>query len=170
MITYNELKNVIEVDQVVDEIINGQLVGVYENGLYKHDPKKLIGYIYEGNKIMNQKGFTLIEIIAVLLIIGVLAAIAVPRFMGGVGSAANSAALASVDELNTREKLLWSSVKLQPYSEEEIDSRIFRQLDLSGIPWIDFPSESGGEIRIESRGFKLKRIGATESEPARWKK
>jgi prepilin-type N-terminal cleavage/methylation domain-containing protein len=32
-------------------------------------------------KLRNQKGFTLIEIIAVLVILGILAAVAIPRFM-----------------------------------------------------------------------------------------
>ena len=33
-------------------------------------------------KSRNQKGFTLIEIIAVLVILGILAAVAIPKFMG----------------------------------------------------------------------------------------
>ena|SRR5208282_879017 len=34
-----------------------------------------------GNVLRNQKGFTLIEIIAVLVILGILAAIAIPRYL-----------------------------------------------------------------------------------------
>jgi len=32
-------------------------------------------------KVMNRKGFTLIEIIAVLIILGILAAVAIPKFL-----------------------------------------------------------------------------------------
>jgi MSHA pilin protein MshA len=42
-------------------------------------------------KLKNQKGFTLIEIIAVLVILGILAAVAVPKFMGLQDDAKNSA-------------------------------------------------------------------------------
>lgn len=50
----------------------------------------------------NQKGFTLIEIIAVLIILGVLAAVAVPRYMNLTQDARNSAAMAAVAEGKAR--------------------------------------------------------------------
>lgn len=58
------------------------------------------------NLLRNQKGFTLIEIIAVLIILGILAAIAIPKYMslqddahtaaaqGAVGAAASTLSLA----------------------------------------------------------------------------
>ena len=44
------------------------------------------------NALRNQKGFTLIEIIAVLVILGVLAAIAIPKYLSLQQQAVNSAA------------------------------------------------------------------------------
>ena len=41
----------------------------------------------------NQKGFTLIEIIAVLVILGILAAVAIPRFMDLTSVASEKAAM-----------------------------------------------------------------------------
>ena len=52
--------------------------------------------------LKGEKGFTLIEIIAVLIILGVLAAVAVPRYMSVMTDARNSAAMAAVAEGKAR--------------------------------------------------------------------
>jgi prepilin-type N-terminal cleavage/methylation domain-containing protein len=46
--------------------------------------------------LRNQKGFTLIEIIAVLVILGILAAVAVPKFIGLQEDAKNAAGKAAL--------------------------------------------------------------------------
>lgn len=50
----------------------------------------------------NQKGFTLIEIIAVLVILGILAAVAIPRFMDLTSVASDKAAMQAVAEGKSR--------------------------------------------------------------------
>jgi len=56
------------------------------------------------NILRNQKGFTLIEIIAVLVILGILAVVAVPRFVGlqdqARASSANQIIAAGVSQIH----------------------------------------------------------------------
>jgi MSHA pilin protein MshA len=52
--------------------------------------------------IKNEKGFTLLEIIAVLVILGILGAVAVPKYISLLDEARNSAAQAAIAEVKAR--------------------------------------------------------------------
>lgn len=63
--------------------------------------------------IRNQKGFTLIEIIAVLVILGILAAVAIPKYLDMRKDAVMKAAGGANTELNARERLKLAQWKLK---------------------------------------------------------
>jgi len=61
----------------------------------------------------NQKGFTLIEIIAVLVILGIIAALAIPKYMDMGRESVIKNAGTAIFELNTREKMKLVEWKLK---------------------------------------------------------
>ena len=62
--------------------------------------------------LRNQKGFTLLEIMAVLVIIGILSSTTSYRLISLSGSADQKVLSAGIRELNIREMLIWGRFKI----------------------------------------------------------
>ena len=124
------------------------------------------------NCCSNEHGFTLLEIIAVLVILSILAAIAVPKYVSLDESARQKGIDAGIAELNGRETLTWSNEKISN-SGWVNDERTFGLIDpfLSNeYEWADGdPKIGGGTLSFkESNAVSLTRNESTSVKPGSW--
>jgi len=81
------------------------------------------------NILKNEKGFTLIEIIAVLILLGILAAVAVPKYMDLTEEAKLKAAEGQVAEMKGTLSLAWGKQMLAGNAAAVTIADILTQID-----------------------------------------
>ncbi len=119
---------------------------------------------------LNQKGFTLIELISVMIIMGVVASVSIQKF-DIVSDTANERALyTGIKELNIRESLVWSNIKIssEGYStDEELYGPVITNLG-STYKWGPGPDQFGGTLSFRSASKTLNRQESTQSSAGKW--
>ena len=118
----------------------------------------------------KQDGFTLIEIIVVLVIISILATVAMPKYID-IGTASMHKAIdAGIMELNSRENLTWAN-KVISNSGYDNDQNMVNAIDYNlgdGYIWSVAPSQTGGTVEFQELSASLTRTESDISKPAVW--
>jgi prepilin-type N-terminal cleavage/methylation domain-containing protein len=117
-------------------------------------------------------GFTLVEIIAVLLILSVLAAISVPKFISLDANAKEHGIHSGIAELNGRETLVWANTRLASPDGWQNDDQVFAGIDTdlgTDYKWIGAVDANGGTLEFRaSASAVLTRVSSDSRTPGRW--
>jgi len=122
----------------------------------------------ETDGLNSQTGFTLIEIIALMIILSVLSAVFNPRILELHEDAQRVALLVAKEEFNTREHLAWAKYKLGCMSLPELkDPDTITGGDLN-VNTCQVADSGGGDEKNIVGALCIVRIDPTSSEPGSW--
>ena len=118
----------------------------------------------------NQKGFTLIEMMAMLVILGVVASVLAKKYIVIADTAALRGIHVGIAELNSRETLTWANHLFAPdgfqgddFVWDDMDSDLGHSYD-----WTDGPNNSGGTLLFRGQSKLVHREKATGEAAAAW--
>jgi len=118
----------------------------------------------------NQKGFTLIELISIMIILGVLGSVAIRKYDNLTNTANERVLAVTVKELNARESLIWANMKISNEGYTN-DTDVYTALNTdigSRLKWNPGPTIDGGTLHIESQSIVLNRNHSTNSAAGKW--
>ena len=120
---------------------------------------------------LNQDGFTLIELISIMIILGVLGSVSVKKYDNLTVTASERALTTALIELNVRESLIWANMKISSDGyTNDADAYAALNTDLGAkLKWNPGPAIDGGTLHLESQSILLHRTPSTNSAPGRWK-
>ena len=123
----------------------------------------------KGINTLNQKGFTMIELISVMVIMSVMVSVVIKKFNFLSDTAGMAVLRSGIQELNSRETVTWFKIKLDTgYSN---DTAIYNAIDKYIGPtysWNPVPNISGGRLHFKSQYIDLTRVASTPTSPGFW--
>lgn len=122
--------------------------------------------------ISNEKGFTLIEIISVLVILGIMASVGAQKADLLSNTADEKALLEGIHQLNSRETMIWTDMKLSNNgwtNDANVFSKIMDGEFGTQYVWKDGPDPSGGTLHFRSKSIALTRSPSTAASWGSWK-
>jgi prepilin-type N-terminal cleavage/methylation domain-containing protein len=123
-----------------------------------------------GSIVKNQAGFTLIEIIAVLVIVSVVGAITFTKAEALSESAALRAIEDGIRELNSREMVTWADIKLSDQGWVD-DATVFARVDAdlgAVFRWTPHADSAGGRLHFRDVSVNLTRAPSQNTAAGRW--
>jgi len=120
--------------------------------------------------IFNKRGFTLIEVVAVMVIMSVMVSVGIKKVDVLSHNAVDRVLENGLRELNTRETLVWAEIKLSDGGWIN-DSNVFSELDTNlgnEFQWNVEPNISGGTLSFRLQSIALSRIASTSSTVGWW--
>jgi prepilin-type N-terminal cleavage/methylation domain-containing protein len=116
---------------------------------------------------LNNRGFTLVEILAVLIILGIMMAIAVPKYISLNKNAEKAGIDMAIIDLNGREMKCWTEQKLN--TNWESDQKVFESCDyeINGYRWMSM-SHLGGSLEFRENVVRIIRRPSANHEPGNW--
>ena len=121
-------------------------------------------------RFQNSKGFTLLEMMAVLVIMGVMFSITIKKFDILSDNASLTALKVGVRELNTRETLVWTNMKLSDLGwtgDEDVFSAVDKNIGHK-YAWNPPPDISGGKLHYKAKSIDLNRVASTNKTTGVW--
>jgi len=111
--------------------------------------------------LKNEKGFTLIEIIAVLVILGILAAVAIPRYIDMMNQSRISAAQTGIAEVKARASGYYAQLTLSGAGTPTV-AAVFASVNSNFTLGSDFSASLGtdtsGNISISITSVKSQTV------------